>query len=460
VLSILELGLGMLIGAGLYLYEVWSNPQQVLEDYLRHIYLLGATGCGKTSKILTDIFLPWILGEVTPGYKPGALVIETKDTESVNDLLNSIPESEHYRVIVFDPYDMYLHGRFIGLNILEKNYSLKTVKTLVGGETISIFQRTWEGYIGPSSEDIIRNITLAAIENEEATILESYRMIKDEEYRNRVSLGIKNLVLKDYFDDFPEPGKNANMFNPPLNKIRAFLTDELALHILAQRNGLAFRQLMDDGKIIIFCLPKGLIGEPLSKLLASIAISKAQLSAFSRSNIPKAERLKKPFLVLADEFQDYCNSSFNTFLEQARSMGICLVIAHQLLKQKGIDESMVDSIMANVGTKYIFACPRDAATMAREMQIHYGEHGKVEPFPAGVLANLPNFQCVAKKIIKGKRTQPKLEKSPMPPPKGNWADKLREQSRELYGVPFDEIQKDLRNRLNIFDPEDYYEDTC
>lgn len=450
----------MLIGAGLYLLE--SLNTQTLEDYLRHIYLIGATGSGKTSKILSDIFLPWITGEVTPELEqnPGALVIETKDRESVDDILNTIPESEHHRVIVFDPYDMYLNDSFIGLNILEKNYGLKTVKTLVGGETISVFNRVWEGFIGPSSEDIIRNITLAAIDKNEASILESYRMIKDQEFREQVSCNLDNLVLKDYFNDFPDPNKNTGMFNPPLNKLRAFLTDELALYILAQKNGLNFRGIIDEGKIVVFCLPKGLIGEPLSKMLASIAISKCQLAAFSRSNIPKAERLKKPFMVLADEFQDYCNSSFNTFLEQARSMGICLVVAHQLLQQKGIDESMVKSIMGNVGTKYIFACPEDAPIMAKQLQIYYGKKGKQEPYNAGKLANLPNFQSVARKMVRGKRKKPYLEKSPMPPEKGDWAERLRTESRERFGVPKDVIERDLKKRLNMLDLEDLYEDIC
>ncbi|WP_338826260.1 hypothetical protein MTBGP_09560 [Moorella thermoacetica] len=346
---------------------------------------------------------------------------------------------------------MYLHGRFIGLNILEKNYRVKTVKTLVGGETISVFNRMWEGYIGPSSEDILRNVTLANLDQETATILEDYRMLKDEDYRLNVAGSIINPVLRDYFtNNFPDPKKNASIFNPPLNKLRAFLTDDLALYILAQRTGVNFRQAIEEGKILVFCLPKGLIGEPLSRLLASIAISKTQLAAFSRSDMPKAERLKRPFMVVCDEFQDYCNASFNVFLEQARSMGICLVLSHQLLKQKGIGEDMIDSIMANVATKYIFACGiKDAPILARELRVKPpGQEGE-EPFNDWTLNHLPNFTCVAKKLVRGKRIPPTREKSPPPPPKGDYAEKLRAESRQKYGVPLEEIKADIAARLTL-----------
>lgn|GEM_PF-3316038 len=456
-------GAASLTIAGLLLSNL-LNPRQTLEDMLRHVYLLGATGSGKTSKILSDIFLPWISGCYTPHLKqkPGALVIETKDPESVDDILNSIPESEHDRVIVFDPYDMHIHEQYVGLNILEANYQLKTVKTLVGGETISVFNRTWEGFIGPSSEDIIRNITLANLDQKEpTTILENYRLIKDSEYRELVSANIENPVLQDYFvNNFPEPSKNSQMFNPPLNKLRAFLTDDLALYILGQKTGLNFRQIMDEGKILIMCLPKGLIGEPLSRLLASIAISKTQLAAFSRSDISKSERFKRPFMVVCDEFQDYCNSSFNVFLEQARSMGISLVLSHQLLRQKGIPEDMVDSIMANVATKYVFACGiNDAPVMAKELRVRKpGEDGE-EPFNDWVLNHLPNFTCIAKRIVQGKRVSPVKEKSPPPPPKGDWAAKLRESSQSKYGVPLEYIKGDIHGRLKntvwYFPEEDY-----
>lgn len=430
------------------------HPGFRLDDLLRHTYLIGGTGCGKTSLILGDIFTPWVSGKYTDN-KPGCLIIETKDRESVDDILNSIPEADHCRTIVFDPYYMMEHNRYIGLNILEKNYSLHTVKTLVGGETISIFNRVWPGYIGPSSEDIIRNITLANLNADNSTILDDYRIIKDETYREEISTKIKNPVLKDYFvNGFPDPAKNQTMFNPPLNKLRSFLTDDLALYILAQGSGIDARACIEEGKIVVACLPKGLIGEPLSRLLAAILLSKFQLALFSRSDIPKAERLKRPFMFILDEFQDYCNSSLNTMLEQARSMGGALVIAHQLLQQEGIPESMIKSIFGNVGTKYIFAAPQDADRLAKELRVNY-DNKEPEPFNSGVIANLPNFQCIAKRLTGGKRMPPVKQKNKFYRPPGDWADFLRERSLYEYGRPLTEIEAEINKRLKLNEVVDF-----
>jgi hypothetical protein len=344
---------------------------------------------------------------------------------------------------------MYQHDRFIGLNILEKNYSLQTVTTLLGGETISIFNRVWPGYIGPSSEDIIRNITLANLNMDIATILEDYRIIKDAEYRKEVAEHIGNPVLKDYFvNGFPDPNKNTQIFNPPLNKLRSFLTDDLALFILAQGSGIDARACIEEGKIVVCCLPKGLIGEPLSKLLAAILLSKFQLALFSRSDMPKAERLKKPFMFVLDEFQDYCNSSLNTMLEQARSMGGSLVISHQLLHQEGINESMIASIMANVGSKYIFAAPQDADRLAKELRVNY-DNGNKEPFNSGVIANLPNYTCIAKLLANGKRSKPTLQRNKQHKPCGEFAEYLRHKSLMEYGVDGNMINAEINQRLGL-----------
>jgi hypothetical protein len=279
--------------------------------------------------------------------------------------------------------------------------------------------------------------------------MEDYRLIKDVEYRESVIPQIKNPILKDYFaNGFPDPDKNIKMFNPPLNKLRSFLTDDLALFILGQGSGIDARACIEQGKIVVACLPKGLIGEPLSRLLAAILLSKFQLALFSRSDMPKAERLKRPFMFILDEFQDYCNSSLNTMLEQARSMGGCLVISHQLLKQEGITDSMIQSIMANVGTKYIFAAPQDSERLAKELRVNY-DNGEREPFNSGVIANLPNFTCIAKCLTGGKRRKPVLQKNKHYRPAGDWAEFLRERSLYEYGVSREKVEADINRRLKL-----------
>ena len=419
-------------GVAVFFIVKGMKKEQSLEDHLRHFYLIGKTGCGKSTTIRNRLFIPWI----KEGY--GGMVLETKDKGTIDDILNSIPEEHHDRVIVFDVLDMAVKKKWIGLNLLEDNYNLTTSKTLITGEVMSILKRHFgETAIQARSEDYFRNAILASLDQGSPDISSVYKMLTDPEYREESLERIGNPVVSEYYRKYFSD-KTTDL-TAPLNKLRAFLSNPLIINVLIQPRGLNIRQVIEEQKILLVLLPKGLIGEDTSRLLASTFLSKAQLAAQSRANIPKSDRIKKPFRIIADEFQDYANSSFNTFLEQSRAFAISLVVAHQLLGQKGIDKDIISSIKGNIGSFFIFRCGIEDSGILQE--ITKVDNAKEQQFDRKFLEDMANHTYIEKLTVNDKMQKPRHIKNDKPELLGDYAEKLREQSLEKYGIPEGKIRE-------------------
>src|SRR2546428_9793492 len=106
------------------------------------------------------------------------------------------------------------------------------------------------------------------------------------------------------------------------------------------------RRLMDEGKILLFSLSDGLLGEENAELLGQLVVAKIQLAAMSRANVPPSER--RFFTLIADEFQRFAQSaatSYEQMLSRARKYGVGLVLAHQQTGQ--IPEQLMRGILGN-----------------------------------------------------------------------------------------------------------------
>lgn len=63
---------------------------------------------------------------------------------------------------------------------------------------------------------------------------------------------------------------------------------------------------MDEGKILVVNLSKGLIGEDNAAILGSFLVTKIQLAAMSRSDIPNVED-RRPFYLLRRRVPELCH---------------------------------------------------------------------------------------------------------------------------------------------------------
>ena len=185
---------------------------------------------------------------------------------------------------------------------------------------------------------------------------------------------------------------------------------------------------MDNEKIFIMDLSKGRIGEDNSHLLGALLITRLQLAAMSRVDIPEEDR--KDFYLYVDEFQNFVTESFANILSEARKYRLNLTLGHQYIAQlvTGQDSKVRDAIFGNVGTLAVFRVgAEDAEFLEREF---------TPQFLAEDLVNLPKYNVYLKLMIDGVAGHP-FSAETLPPPaplaESN-REKIIKASRERYGL--------------------------
>jgi hypothetical protein len=227
---------------------------------------------------------------------------------------------------------------------------------------------------------------------------------------------------------------------PVLNKIGQFFSTDLIRNILGQvKSTIDVRDIMDKKKILIVNLSKGRLGEDNSALLGSLLVTKIQLAAMSRVDIPEEER--NDFHLYVDEFQNFTTDSFATILSEARKYRLSLILAHQYIAQltETGNEKIKNAIFGNVGTTISFRIGAEDALRLKS---------EFEPvFTTQQLINLDKTQIALKLSIHGKATHPFLANTlaPIFEEDGGRLSIVRDISRERYSMK-KEVIKDKINR--------------
>jgi hypothetical protein len=471
-----------LAGAGVLAIERYirnRDRKKNLQDFLNHYWIICRTRHGKTTYIRTKL-----IPEFKGSFPSGSLVVfETKDEETINDLLDSIPPEQHEKTLVYAPIDMKKNQLWIGLNLIQKQGDYVSENTLLTNELIACFERAFGDSIKSNSKDIIRNGSLAVLESlSQASLLEVYKMFNDNlnsrdrdknPFRTAVIDSISNPFLSNYFKTnflFPSMA-TMDIYNPIYNKFRTITNDQIAANCLCQLEGINIRELIDDGWNLIFFFPKGELGPELSRVLSSIAFSKVQLAVQSRSTMRRELRYERPIMIVADEFQDYAvnNTSFNEFLNQAAGFGASLVLAHQHINQEGLSDTLIHSILGNVGNIIVGRVGEaDAELLEDILSIPGRERREVpttrgirvipssQPFTKSTLTNMPQLHFIEKLTIDGESRNPRMITIDKPKSLNTgYSRRLRESSLWRCGVPTFEVEESIRRRLNSEDLEYY-----
>jgi len=307
------------------------------------MYILGRTGMGKTTLLLNMILNDIYGGEGVCFIDPHGDAVET--------LLDYIPSFRLKDVIYFNPADVDYP---IPLNVLGENEPQR--KHLLVSSLISIFRKLYAEYWQHRQEHILRNSILALLEQpERKTLVDVYKLLSDWRYRKAIVEEVKDPIVKSFWqNEFPKYlyQYKGEALAPIQNKLGAFLTVPLVRNIMGQEQSkIDFREIIDRGKILLVNLAKGRLGEDISSFLGSLIITKIQLAAMSRINVPETER--KDFYLYVDEFQEFVASeTFEGILSEARKYRLCLVLAHQYIDQ--LDEELRKAIFGNVGTIVAF----------------------------------------------------------------------------------------------------------
>ncbi len=402
-------------------------------DRMRHVYAIGSTGVGKT-----NLYQNMVLQDIRDGH--GVCYMDPNG-DAVEWILKHIPKERAEDVILFDPSDT---ARPMALNMMEYDPAYPEHKTMVINEVMSIFDKLYDlrATGGPIFEQYMRNAMQLIMDDPETgnTLMEIPKVLAQEDFRKLKLSRCKNQVVVDFWvKEAEKAGGEAALQNivPYItSKLTQFTSSDLMRPIVGQQeSAFNFRKIMDEGKILLVSLPKGLLGDMSAQLLGMIISGKIQIAAFSRQNQPEAER--RPFYLYVDEFQNFTSKTFATILSEARKYALGLNITHQYIKQ--LDEDTRNAVFGNVGN---IICWRIGAEDAEFMS------KILDPLQVDDLVNVEKFNFYAKILINGAPTKPFNIHSYPPDPAENaqLGEAIRQLSRLKYGRDREVVEAEIRMR--------------
>ncbi len=397
-----------------------------LADRRQHTYVIGKSGTGKSTLLLN-----MVIADVRAGH--GVCFVDPHG-ETAEEILHFIPEDRADDVIFINPADIDFP---IAFNPLER-VSFE-MRHLVASGLMSVFKKIWPDAWSARMEYILNNTLLALLEYPNSTLLGIMKMFSDKEFRRKIVNDLQDPIVKSFWiDEFAKYTQRLETEGVAAiqNKIGQFVANPLIRNIIGQvHSSFDFRKAMDEGKIIIVNLSKGKIGEDNSNLLGAMLITKLQLAAMSRVDIPMGQR--KDFFLYVDEFQNFATESFATILSEARKYRLSLIVAHQYIDQ--LDEKVRSAIFGNVGTMIVFRVGADDA--------EFLEKEFFEEFLSSDFVNLPNAHIYARIMVDGISSRPFSARTLPPPPlpQPSLFDIILQSSREKYSLAKEKVDEKIRS---------------
>jgi hypothetical protein len=408
------------------------------EDRLRHIYIIGRTGVGK-SELLYDL----ILQDIKAG--KGVCFMDPHG-DTVEDLLEAIPPERAEDVIYFNPGDA---ERPMGLNLLEaktedqKHFAATAVINMM----YKLFDPYKTGIVGPRFEHAVRNAMLTVMSEDGNTFVEVMRVLTDARYVQELLPKVTDPIVRRYWTDQIAQTSDfhkSEVLDYITSKFGRFVTNKVIRNIIGQsKSSFSFRQIMDEGKILFVNLSKGTLGEENSSFLGLVLVPRILMAAMSRADVSKEQR--RDFFLYVDEFQNFATPDFAVILSEARKYRLGLTVANQFIGQ--VDEEVKNAIFGNVGTKIAFSIGvSDANYMAHEFTPVFGEDD---------LLNIERYHCYVKTIVDNEPVPPfsmdvtkdmAKQKASMNP---KVAEIIKEMSRLRYGRDVKLVESEVARRAKL-----------
>ena len=398
-------------------------------DRRYHFYVVGKTGVGK-STLLENM----VVSDIRNGKGVG-LVDPHGDLSQ--RILDFIPSHRINQTIYFNPADIDWP---IAFNLLENKNDAAT--HLIASSLVSVFKKTWIDSWGPRLEHLIRNVVLALLECPSSTLISANAILTNQKYRQRVVDRIKDPIVKSFWqDEFANyPDRFLREVIAPLqNKLGALLSNRAVRNIVGQKkSSFDIENIINEKKIFIANLSKGLIGEDASRLLGTMLVIKLQLGAMAQAK--KSEEERKDFYLYIDEFHNFSTPSFIDILSEARKYRLNLILAHQYLGQ--LEPEIKNAVLGNVGTIVVFRIgAEDALELESEFKPNYGWLD---------LVSLSPYEIFYKLMVDGKTQRPYPADTLSPTSdklKANSCSKIINYSRNKYCAPRNKVEDKISNWL-------------
>ena len=381
-------------------------------DRRRHVWAIGKTGTGKSTLIANMA--------IDDLKKDRGIAVIDPHGDLCETILDYIPKHRINDVIYFNPADKDYP---IVINPLE--VTNKEEAELVVSGIVSIFNKIFGFSWGPRLEYILRNSlsTLALVPG--STLKDVPLLLTNKQFRGRIEAALTDPVLKTYwmdeYDKMPEKLQQ-EAISPILNKVGQFITSPLIRSVIGSpKSTIKLDDVMNGGKILLANLSQGRLGEDNAALLGAMLITKFQLAAMHRVEMPEEQR--KDFYLYVDEFQNFATGSFIKIMSEARKYHLDIMLANQYMAQ--IPEEVTRAILGNAGTVMTFAVgANDADVLNKEF---------AEVFTPNDMVNLGNYQIATKMTIDGRTSRPFVATTlPLPISSNQNREKVIQISRERW----------------------------
>jgi hypothetical protein len=409
-------------------------------DKMRHVYVIGQTGTGKTV-----LMKNMMISDIEAGN--GVCFIDPHG-DGIEDIIPRIPKERAEDVIIFNAADT---ERPLGLNLFEA----RTIEQqdLVIAEAITMLYKLYDpghqGIMGPRFEHWFRNAALALMADPKGgTFIEVPRIFTDDKFLAEKLKHVTDPVVRNFWIN--EMGQTADFHKSEVlgwfvGKFGAFMTNTTMRNILGQvDSSLSLRDIMDNKKILLVNLSKGLIGELNMQLLGMIFISKIQLAAMGRADLPEDQR--QPFTLYIDEFQNFVTDNISQILSEARKYKLSLVMANQFIGQ--LRDDIKAAVFGNVGTMISFRVgAEDGEFIVKQFQ---------PEFDIPNIINQENLHAICKMTINGLPSRPFTLIDYFPPkltPEDIEKGKaIKELARLKHGRPREIVDAELLEKMNMSAP--------
>jgi len=425
---------GILLGINSYRGKD-TEIRMAREDRVRHMYVIGQTGTGKT-----NIMLNMITQDIRNG--DGCCYIDPHGTD-IQTILSRIPKERIDDVIYFDPA---YTARPMGLNMLEFDSKYPEQKTFVVNELMGIFNKLFDMKTsgGPMFEQYFKNSAFLIMEDPESgcTLLEISRVLADKEFRDMKLEKCKNPIIKQFWSNAEQTTGDQSLANfvPYItSKFDNFISNDIMRPVVLQEKSVFnFRKIMDEKKILLVNLSKGRLGDINANLIGLVLVGKIQMAALSR-----VDMFGKPmndFYLYIDEFQNVTTDSISSILSEARKYRLSLNIAHQYISQ--LEDGIKNAVFGNVGSMAVFrVSSEDAEFLEKRFQ---------PTFKASDIMKLDNYNAYMSMLVKGQPTKP-FNIQTLAPEAGNLelVDSLKELSYLKYGRDREEIEDEIMQKYTF-----------
>ncbi len=390
-------------------------------DRRRHLYAVGKSGSGKSK------FLELLIKE---DFDTGqGVAILDPHGDLVDDIMRYIPEHRVKDVILFDPSDADFP---IAFNPLENVGEAYKMQVTIG--FIDIFKKLFGTNWSDRLEHVLRYTTLALLDSPNTTVLSILKMLTDKNYRQKIIARIQDSVVKNFWvSEFAAWSEkfDAEAITPLLNKVGQLVSTNMIRNIVGQpKSKFDIREIMDNKKILLMKVSKGLLGEENAQILGSMIITKMYQAAMQRADIREEDR--EDFYFYIDEFQNFATDTFAEILSEARKYHLNLTLAHQYMGQ--LLPVVQKTVFGNVGSIVSFRVGSDDAGILSE------EYTPI--FKERDIINLGVREFYIKMSVNGEIREafsartvnaPKVEK--------DLSDQIIAQSREKYCTAKAEVEK-------------------